>query len=98
MNEERLIVSTANDTGLHCFRLADVLRGQTTPYHSFTANIPSQLIDLLPSPAVELPSRLVALLAKEGMVLADIEEKRLLEPIAGPFTSGKLTDLLYRHR
>jgi nucleoporin NUP159 len=81
-------VSTANNTGLHLYMLADIMRGQTSPYHSFTTQIPAHLIALLPNPATDYPTRYVALLAREGMVLADMEDKRLLDPIAGPFTTG----------
>lgn len=97
MSEERMVVALIDGT-VHIYNLADVLRGQTSPYHSISANIPTQLIDLLPNPAgpsTDSPSRYIALLGKEGMILADIEEKRLLEPVAGPFTSGMSPSKLF---
>ena len=97
MNEERLVVALTEGT-VHIYNLADILRGQISPYHTITGNIPTHLIDLLPNPAgpsTDSPSRYIALIGKEGMVLADIEEKRLLEPVAGPFTSGMSPSKLF---
>nr|XP_019047643.1 hypothetical protein I302_04259 [Kwoniella bestiolae CBS 10118]OCF26573.1 hypothetical protein I302_04259 [Kwoniella bestiolae CBS 10118] len=89
MNEERLVVATANGAGIHVFKLKEVLSGDTSPYHSFTTNIPSQLLDVLPNPAAaptDQHTRLLTLLAPEGLVVADIEDCRLAAPLSGPFT------------
>ncbi|WWD00126.1 hypothetical protein V866_007034 [Kwoniella sp. B9012] len=89
MNEERLVVATASGTGVHVFKLNEVLSGNTSPYHSFTTDIPSPLLDVIPNPAPssnDQHSRLVILLANEGLVIADIEDRRLSAPLSGPFT------------
>ncbi|WRT65194.1 uncharacterized protein IL334_002137 [Kwoniella shivajii] len=89
MNEEKLVVATANGAGFHLFKLRDVLSGNTNPYHSFTSDIPSQLLDVLPNPAPSIAdqqARYVTLLAKEGLVIADIEDCKLSTPLPGPFS------------
>nr|XP_018265939.1 uncharacterized protein I303_02316 [Kwoniella dejecticola CBS 10117]OBR88097.1 hypothetical protein I303_02316 [Kwoniella dejecticola CBS 10117] len=89
MNEERLVVATSSRSGVHIYKLREVLSGNTTPYHSFTSDIPDRLLDVLPNPApstADQQSRYVALLASEGLVIADIESCSLLAPLTGPFT------------
>jgi nucleoporin NUP159 len=70
------------------FAAADVY--QATPSHIFSSGLPSPIIDVLPNPAVssEPAARLVGLLGREGIVFADIEERRLSAPVPGPFTCG----------
>ncbi|KAK6904192.1 hypothetical protein I203_107708 [Kwoniella mangroviensis CBS 8507] len=89
MNEERLVVATAEGSGVQVFKLKEVLSGNTASYHSFTTDIPSSLLEVLPNPATsssDQHSRLVILLASEGLVIADIEDRRLSAPLSGPFT------------
>ncbi|WVF70427.1 hypothetical protein IAT40_005217 [Kwoniella sp. CBS 6097] len=89
MNEEKLVVATDNGSGVHLFNLKDVLAGTTSPYHSHTSDIPTHLLDVIPNPSPSSNDRLsryVTLLGAEGFVVADIEERRLLAPVAGPFT------------
>ncbi|OCF34018.1 hypothetical protein I316_04364 [Kwoniella heveanensis BCC8398] len=91
MNEERLVVATNNGSGIHLFHLKDIVAGNTDPYHSFTSDIPTHLLDVLPNPSpstADQLSRYVTLLGSEGFVIADIEERRLLAPVTGPFTCG----------
>ncbi|WWC87343.1 uncharacterized protein L201_002232 [Kwoniella dendrophila CBS 6074] len=88
MNEERLVVATAEGSGIHMYRLKDVLNGNTSPYHSFTSDIPQQLLDVLPNPAspIDQQARYVTLLAQEGLIITDVEECKFLAPLTGPFT------------
>ncbi|KIR34935.1 nucleoporin family protein [Cryptococcus deuterogattii MMRL2647] len=86
MKDECLIVATANGAGVFVWKLRDVMAGNTSPLHSFTSNIPTTLLDVLPNPSADQLGRLVALVAKEGFVMADIEEGKLMPPVAGPFT------------
>jgi hypothetical protein len=65
---------------------------QTAPYHTFTENIPAYLLDVLPNPAAPTSSdqlaNHVAILAPEGLVIANVENCTLATPLAGPFTAG----------
>lgn len=86
MEDERLVIYT--HSALHTYRLTDVLRGDTTPYHTFEAM--AQPLDILPNPAPnsEPQARYVAVVAGDGMVMADVEGRVLLDPVDGPFTAG----------
>ncbi|AFR95835.2 nucleoporin family protein [Cryptococcus neoformans C23] len=86
MKDEYLIVATANGAGVFVWKLRDAMAGNTSPLHSFTSNIPTTLLDVLPNPSADQLGRLVALVAKEGLVMADIEEGKLMPPVVGPFT------------
>ncbi|TYJ58262.1 hypothetical protein B9479_001088 [Cryptococcus floricola] len=88
MNEERLVVATANGAGIFVWNLKDIIAGSTNPLHSFSTNIPSHLLNVLPNPSSDSLGRLVALVANEGLVMADIEEGKLMPPVAGPFSSA----------
>lgn len=86
VKDEYLVVATANGAGVFVWKLRDVVAGDTSPLHSFTSNIPTTLLDVLPNPSADQLGRLVALVAKEGLVMADVEEGKLMPPVAGPFT------------
>ncbi|WVQ76614.1 hypothetical protein IAR50_006287 [Cryptococcus sp. DSM 104548] len=88
MNEERLIVATVNGAGIFVWSLKDIMAGSTNPLQSFTANIPNHLLNVLPNPSLDSLGRLVALVANEGLVMADIEEGKLMPPVSGPFSSA----------
>ncbi|KAK4685887.1 hypothetical protein P7C73_g4252, partial [Tremellales sp. Uapishka_1] len=104
MAEERLVVALEKGAGVCLYKLADVVSGnvslenrldahvQTSPYHVFTANLPTHLLDVLPNPATpsssDLLAKYVLLLASEGFVIADIDGHQLSSPVSGPFTSA----------
>jgi nucleoporin NUP159 len=63
---------------------------QTSPYHTFTEDIPSHLLDVLPNPATSTPSsRYLILISSEGLVIADIDRCESSQPLHGPFTCCK---------
>lgn len=107
MGEQRLIVATLDGAGICVYKLKDILGGdvsprtraesethtQTTPYHHFTTDVPSSLLDVLPNPAgsssPDSLTRYTALLSRDGFVMADIEQRRLATPVTGKFTCGE---------
>jgi len=76
---------------------------QLQPYNTFTSNLPSYLLDVLPNPCppssdlssstastpADTLSGYVVLLAKEGLVVADVNSSKLSAPLPGPFTCGQ---------
>ncbi|EIW68597.1 hypothetical protein TREMEDRAFT_74106 [Tremella mesenterica DSM 1558] len=90
MDETRLVVATADGSGLFLWRLMDAVNGNTNPYHIFTSNIPSLLSDVIPNPsppaANEALSHYVLLLTDQGFVIIDIEACQMSAPLPGQFT------------
>ncbi|WVN88834.1 uncharacterized protein L203_104048 [Cryptococcus depauperatus CBS 7841] len=86
MNEEYLIVATAHSSGVFVWKFQDVVMGDTPPLHSFTSDIPNRILDVLPNPATSQTGGLVALVADERVIMADIIKGIFLSSIEGPFT------------